>query len=127
MLLRCRAEQPSPAQRQLLGGEFLAGQEYHLVLGHEYVALGIEVWRGVVWVDIAENDRTVVPVPLFLFHVVDASVSQYWVARLDEDDHLTLWPQLFYERAFHDRLSNGERGLMQAFASLRREIEAEAR
>lgn len=100
---------------------------YHLREEEEYLALGLEVWRGVVWVDISENDRTVSSVPLLLFEVVDGQVSGYWELRTTNDGGFRLWPSLFYERAFHDRLSNGDPELLRQFLELRRLMEAEAR
>lgn len=127
MLLRCIAVEPTPEQRALVRPPVLQNQAYHLECGGEYVALGVEVWAGVTWVDIAENDRTVVGVPLFLFEILDGQLSSRWIARTDEDGSVTFWPDLFYERAFHDRLSNGEPALVERFVELRRELEAEAR
>jgi hypothetical protein len=95
--------------------------------GEEFVALGLEFWKGALWVDIAENDRTVVSAPLCLFDIIDGRLSQHWEARRAENGALRLWPLLFFERAFHDRLSNGDPQLVAQFEGLRREIEAEAR
>lgn len=127
MLLRCRTAEPTPEQREHLGSAIRKGESLHLELGEEYVALGLEVWKGIVWIDFAENDRTVISAPLFLFDIIDGRVSEHWIVRALEDGTVRLWPELLFERAFHDRLSNGEEPLQSRFIELRREMEAEAR
>lgn len=127
MLLRCVASTPTHEQEMELGDALVAGETFHLTPGEEYVALGLEFWRGVLWIDFAENDRTLTSAPLFLFELIDGQLSRQWEARRSENGALRLWPPLFFERAFHDRLSNGDPQLVEQFVSLRRELEAEAR
>lgn len=127
MLLRCINSVPTPDQQRRLETTMLPGESFHLVVGEEYVALGLEVWYGVVWVEIAENERTVTSAPLFLFEIIDGQLSQHWTARQENEGLVRLWPELFFERAFHDRLSNGDPQLVSRFAELRRTLESEAR
>lgn len=127
MLLRCINNVPSSDQQKALEATMLPGETFHLTVGDEYVALGLEVWKGLVWVEIAENERTVTSAPLFLFEIIDGQLSQHWTARQQPDGLVRLWPELFYERAFHDRLSNGAPELVSRFVELRRILEAEAR
>jgi hypothetical protein len=127
MLLRCVAIAPTHEQLKELGETWGLSETLHMTPGDEYVALGLEFWKGVLWVDIAENDRTVVSAPLFLFEIIDGQLSRHWDARREQNGALRLWPQLFFERAFHDRLSNGDPQLVAQFEALRMEIEAEAR
>lgn len=127
MLLRCINNAPSADQLTALKTSMLPGETFHLTVGEEYVALGLEFWNGLVWVDIAENERTVTSAPLFLFEIVDGQLSQYWSTRQQADGLVRLWPELFYERAFHDRLSNDAPELVGRFNELRRLLEAEAR
>ena len=127
MLLRCANTTLSLDQQKRLGDRILPGEVFHLVAGDVYVALGLEVWNGVVWVEIAENERTVTSSPLFMFEIVDGQPSQHWTVRQEDEGAVRIWPELFFERAFHDRLSNGEPQLVSRFAELRRTLEAEAR
>jgi hypothetical protein len=127
MLLRCISARLTSSQADALAGVVRPNEDFHLEVGAEYVALGLEFWRGAVWADIWENDRTVISAPLSLFEIVDGQLSARWIARTSEEGAFRLWPELFYERAFHDRLSNGEPMLVDRFVALRREMEAEAR
>ena len=127
MLLRCRATEPTLEQRSELGPGIRTDESFHLSIGEEYVALGLEFTNGIAWVDFAENNRTVISAPLFLFDIIDGQVSENWTVRRHADGTMRFWPDLFYERAFHDRLSNGEEPLVSRFVELRREMEAEAR
>lgn len=125
MLLRCVQANLSDADRARLGPGTDFG--FHLEVGELYAALGLEFVNGLAWVDLSENDRTVIAVPMILFEIVDGRIPDCWEARNGPDASLSLWPRLFYERAFHDRLSNGDPVLEAEFGRLRRELEAEAR
>ena len=73
MLLRCIASEPTQEQEQELKAGFGGGETFHVTPGDEYVALGLEYWKGLLWVDLAENDRTVTSAPIFLFDIIDGS------------------------------------------------------
>jgi hypothetical protein len=122
MRLRCVSEQLTAAQRVALGSYYREGQQFPVLMGELYTPLGLSFWNGVAWVDLAENDRTVSPVPLFLFEVLEGTIPTEWELKLGEDGSVTIWPQLFYERAFHDRLSNGEPSLVERFRQLRNTV-----
>lgn len=52
----------------------------------------------VVWVDLAENDRTVIAV--VLLETVDGRIPDCWEARNNPDAPLTLWSRHFYTADF---------------------------
>lgn len=65
------------------------------------------VYGNTVAVDYFDGDH-LLAAPLCLFEVKNPGSSRFWEARKWEDDSLTLWPPLFYEEYFHDRLSDYE-------------------
>ena len=126
MRVRCIAELPSAEQGRALGTLYRQGQVFPIKEGNEYVALGLGIWGGTAWVEIAENDRVVAPTPLFLFEIVDGRPSSFWEVRKQDNGTFLMWPPLFYEHAFHDRLCNGAPELVDRFCLLRLSMEAEA-
>lgn len=102
--------------------------------GKEYLVLGIMIYPGgpygcvpLLQID-AFGSGTILSYPLTLFRITDERVSRYWQTHFDpEDGTLMLWPELFYTRAFIDRLSNGEEELEKRYRELWRLMEAEHR
>lgn len=82
--------------------------EFNLKLGQEYVVYGISFLGGAPWVEIVgESNTYVYSVPLCLFEITDGTVSKYWVARIDQDGDILMWPPSFYKAYYHDDLSEG--------------------
>jgi len=127
MKVRCIALLPNENQAQQLSKNYSHGrQEFHLVLGEEYVVFGLSILGGAAWVDLVTDSEYPVPVPLCLFEITDGRVSQYWEARFYEDGDLTLWPPSFYKEYYHDDLSEGVSEVVEDFKRVRAFIEAEA-
>jgi len=101
--------------------------EEHLVLGITIQLNGPYGCVPLLEIDTVESG-TIISFPITLFRVTDERTSRYWQARFDSDSGLfTLWPELFYTHAFHDRLSNGEEELEKRYRELWRLMEAEHR
>lgn len=123
MRVKCINNELTDELHRAEGSEW-RGRKLPVVVGESYPVFGLTWWKGLVWLEIAENDRTVSSVPLSCFEIEDDRVPGEWRIRASTDEHLTLWPELFYERAFHDRLSNGATELVEAFRDLRRRMES---
>jgi hypothetical protein len=109
----CISEYPSEEQIKRLGKNFHRKQTFGLVVGQEYLVLGLRFEEdsplyGTGMVVEYFNGDHLVGAPLCLFEIKNPSASRFWEARKWEDDSLTLWPSLFYEEYFHDRLSDYE-------------------
>jgi len=123
MRVRCIAEEPTPSQSLRLGAKYRAGRTVFLVrAGREYLVLGLGVWEGVEWIEIETPTEDIISVPLFLFQIVDGSVSSHWEVRLHEDGAITMWPKLFYENFFRSDLSNDVPAVLERYRILKRQI-----
>jgi hypothetical protein len=93
--------------------------------GEEHTVFGIGFWDGIVWIDVEVQTEVLVSVPLFLFEIVDGRPSRLWEARVDQNGGLTMWPPSFYERAYHDRLSDGKLPETKDFEVIKKRMEIE--
>ncbi|MDT8442638.1 MAG: hypothetical protein RQ723_13445 [Desulfuromonadales bacterium] len=126
MRVQCVATIPSSEQVEQLGEAYREGfTAYPVHEGLEYIALGIGVWGGIVWVEVAMETEAVVSVPMFLFRITDPSPSSLWEIRLHADGALTLWPREFYEDFFHDRLSEGRTAEVEVLRRVQNQMDAE--
>jgi hypothetical protein len=128
MLLRCTAKLPTLPQSVRLGRYFKPGaQEFPVEIGREYLAFGLRLWGAGVWVDIEVDAGYLVSVPLGLFEVVDAKVSETWTIRLHDDGDVALMPEPFHAEFFHDDLIEGVAAARIAFNEVKRQLLAEQR
>lgn len=87
--------------------------EYQIVLGHEYLVLGItfilpsEPHGGGVHYQILNDFGACRSIPASLFELTDPRCSRHWYAQHDSDGSLMLWPKEFFNEFFHDDLSEG--------------------
>ena len=96
--------------------------------GREYVVYGISSGRGNIWYYIEDDDRADYPVfdlGLF-FDITDARVSAAWEFRLNDEYDFQLWPPLWFERDFLDRITDGEEDLVSRYSLLRHQMDSEA-
>jgi hypothetical protein len=127
MRVRCIALIPNERQALQLRKNYTHGrQEFHIILGKEYIVFGIRILGGAPWVDIVTDSGYLYPVPLCLFEITDGRVSQYWELHFYEDGDLTLWPPSFYKEYYHDDLIEGVYEVVEDFDRVRTLIEAEA-
>ena len=123
MRIQCISTEPDAGQVKQLGNYYRLGKtRYPVDLGIEYTVLGLGVWDGVTWVEIAMPTEVVISVPLFLFQITDPRASTLWEVRSHEDGALTLWPSAFYGEFFHDRLSEGDPELVEKLRELQRRM-----
>ncbi|MCX6345761.1 MAG: hypothetical protein NT018_11925 [Armatimonadetes bacterium] len=119
MKIACTASYPNENQLRELGDNFYKVQDFGLIVGKEYLVLGLSYdidscWGNAITVSFFEDDH-LVRAPIILFSITDPRVSRHWEARKAEDGSLSLWPALFYEDFFHDRLSDYEQEAREAF------------
>ena len=134
MIVRCISSHPSDAQIQSLGPGFRKNREFGVVIGREYLVLGLTVnvtsqtMGNGAWVDILmEPDiPTVVSVPLSLFEILDARVSRYWELRASDLGTITLWPPSFYRESFLEDVSDRATEAVEEFWCIHSRIEADA-
>lgn len=126
MRVQCIAEYPSQEQIRQLGQNYRPGKTvYPVQPGIEYLVLGLGMWEGISWVELAMETEVVVSVPLFLFEITDSRCSRLWEVRTHEDGALTLWPGPFYEKYFHDHLSEGCAAEVATLRALQQQMAAE--
>lgn len=101
--------------------------EYDLVVGQEYVAMGLSFINAHVIVEVATQGGFLMPVPLRAFAIVSGRPSAHWEARVESEENFRLWPPAFYEPFFHSDLADREPTIVAEFNALRRLIEEEDR
>lgn len=94
-------------------------------IGREYIAFGLRLWGAGTWADIEVDAGYLVSVPLCLFEVVDARVSETWMLRTHDDGDLDIMPEPFHAEYFHDDLIEGVAAARLAFNEVRRQLLAE--
>jgi len=101
--------------------------EYDLVVGQEYVAMGLSVADAVVWIDIATEGGFLIPVPINEFEITSGRPCSLWEARVDEEGIFRLWPPSFYAPFYHSDLADREPRVVADFDRVRQQIEEEDR
>lgn len=101
--------------------------EHDLVVGREYVAMGLTVTDGAVWIDVATDGGFLMPVPLTEFQIVSGKLSTLWDARVDGDGTVRFWPPSFFTPFYHSDLADREPAVVADFDRIRRQIEDEDR
>ncbi|MDE3137295.1 MAG: hypothetical protein KGL59_12020 [Acidobacteriota bacterium] len=137
MIVRCKLSYPTEEQIARLGPEFFRRRTFGIEPGEEYVVLGLTVDVGSrhmglgPWVQIYTRKHVVHAitfVPLCLFEVTDARVSQHWEVRFSEGGTaVTLWPPSFYRPYYHDDLSEDMPEAVADFERVVKLLEDEAR
>lgn len=112
MIVKCISAHPSEAQIQELGRRFRRGRNFGVVVGRQYLVLGLSLglppMSSGVWVDILmEPDiPTLIQAPLCLFEITDPRASRFWEIRARGEGVTTLCPASFYQESYHERLSD---------------------
>lgn len=99
--------------------------EYDLVIGQEYVAMGLGFWDSQVWAEIATDGGFLMSVPLQEFEIACGTPSAFWVTRMDPDGTVRLWPPSFFEEGYQALLADREPRAVADFDRIRELIEAE--
>ncbi len=103
-----------------------------VTVGKEYVVLGLsydpiaEYHAGKPFVDIKNDNGDLSTVPIYMFEVVDETVSMYWQVKFN-GDLLTLYPESFYRyEYYHEDLADGVPEIKADFERLCQEFEQES-
>lgn len=128
MKVKCISLAPNKQQIEQLGKYYYPGkQEFYLTVGQIYVVFGMQILGGIPWLELASDTNYLFSVPLCLFEIIDARVSQYWEVHMDRDGNLLIWPSSFYRDYYYDDLAEGIKEIVEDFNHVRSLIEAEAR
>ncbi len=131
MRVRCLQQRPSENQVAALGSRYYRSQSFHLTVGKEYVAIGLDlavdsnVHGTGVWVHLVSDQGNLIWAPLALFEVTDRRVSKYWEARVF-DKGLKLWPPSLFRDSYHEDLADGVAEVEGDFRQVRAKLEEEA-
>lgn len=101
--------------------------EHDLVIGQEYLVLGISVVNGSVLAELAAEGGFLVPVPMSALQIVSGSPSKYWDARMGDDRVFRLWPVSFYRPFYHSDLADRVPEVVTDFQEVCRRLEVEDR
>ena len=134
MIVKCILAYPREDQIRLLGPGFSRNREFGVVIGREYVVLGLsfenssQAMGNGVWVDVLlELDiPTLISAPLCLFEIIDARASRYWELRVSDLGTITLWPPSFYRESFLEDVSDRATEAVEEFWRIYSRIEADA-
>jgi hypothetical protein len=129
MRVVCTASFPNQEQINELGDDFYTNQDFGLIVGREYLVLGLSYTThsycgNTVTVSYFDEDHLLLA-PIILFEITDHRVSHYWEVRKTENGSLTLWPPLFYESFFRNRLSDYEKEARESFERVYQLLDSE--
>jgi hypothetical protein len=135
MIVKCISIYPSEEQIQRLGPGFWRNREFGVVIGREYLVLGMTMKADAqssgngVWVEILmEPDiPTIVPVPICLFEIVDSRVSRHWEVRAQPDGSVALEPPAFFRSSFLPAIADRVTDAVEEFWKIQQLIEAESK
>lgn len=127
MRLRCIRQANSDETLSFQAKKTPLRTQYDLVVGQEYVAMGLSVSDGVIWIEVATDGGFLMPVPLKEFDIVYGKPSNLWEARVDEENTFRLWPASFYAPFYHSDLADREPAVVADFDRVREQIEEEER
>ena len=99
--------------------------EYDLIVGQEYVAMGLGFWDAKAWMEIATVGGFLLSVPLTEFEVVSGKPSSFWELRVTADDAILLWPPSFYKATYHSELADRVPSVVEDFEYVRQLLEKE--
>jgi len=110
MKVKCIADTATKEQRD----KFFNGEEYRGPLccnvGDIVIVYGLSMYPGIAdklcYELQYDNSSFVYPVPSCFFEIVDDRPSQYWRMRQFSDSHYVLWPELFLEEGFLEKLND---------------------
>jgi len=131
MRVKCIANRLSDEQKKECNEFQLGSSKNSLIVGETYTVMGLTVSGGCYFGGLAYEiaDGTtlsyITTAPYCLFEIVDDRPSKYWRAKRLEDDFLAFWPEEFYSRAFHDRLSDDKPEEVQVFLKIKSLLEKE--
>jgi len=110
MKVKCVSEAVPPQLQDAVsvGPHFEGRRTFGVVLGEVYAVFGIEVFKGIPWVQVEVARDEIIPAPLALFSIVDPAIPDLWEARLDGADRLIMWPAAFFTPGFHELVYNGD-------------------
>ena len=104
---------------------------YNVVPGKIYVALGVSFVRDssafgtTVLLEIFDETEYLMSIPSELFEIIDARVSRFWHARDYGLGVFAVWPPLFFEESFHEKLADRDPGAMTLITLLLRKLSEE--
>jgi hypothetical protein len=100
---------------------------YDLVVGEEYVAMGLGFWDAKVWIEVATAGDFLISVPLDEFEIVSGTPSIHWKLEASGDGYVRLWPSSFYQPAYHSDLADRVPAVIDDFERVRKMLEGEDR
>lgn len=98
----------------------------------KYVVLGVEcpsnykIFDGLVTIHIKNDQGGLTMAPLLLFDVIENRPSQHWKIKSDATGFLSMLPEPFFVKFFHDDLSEGLTEVVDEFRRISRLLEEEA-
>lgn len=131
MWVKCLARRLTEEQRKESGASDRYNPQFQVTEEKEYLVLGISflvnspVYGNCCLFTVLDDAARCISLPSALFEVMDPRVSQYWVARSNDQFGLTLWPEEFYEEYFHDRVTDYEPEAVAALRAVVRRLESE--
>jgi len=131
MVIKCISIRPNSSQKELLPNAY-KNADFHITENKEYLVLGIRfmldssLGRCCI-AEISSDYSHLTSVPLFLFEIIDPSVSKYWKIKVFDEFTIALWPEVFYKEYFHDDLSENVKENVDEFKSVKLLIEEEFR
>ena len=97
----------------------------------EYVVLGLtydpnaRCYAGYPVLEIKNENSGLSLVPIFLFEILDNSVSKYWKCKYQNNGLISFLPESFYREFYHDDLSEGVPEIVEDFKKVSKLIEKE--
>lgn len=129
MVIKCISIKPNSNQKEFLPTAY-KNADFHITEYREYLVLGIRFMLDpsvgrCCMAEILSDYGHLASVPLFLFEIIDSSVSKYWKIKVFDEFTIALWPELFYTEYFHDDLSENIKERVDEFKKVKLLLENE--
>lgn len=131
MRVKCLNRELTEEQRLLFKVPPLFRSVYQILIGKEYLVLGISfevnspVHGNTALLEIVDDAGLCLSIPAALFEIIDGKCSSFWEVKIYGDVAVTMWPPEFYETYFHDKLSDHDPETRKVFESVLKKMKAE--
>ncbi|WP_253306892.1 hypothetical protein [unidentified bacterial endosymbiont] len=126
MKVICLANKLSKDQKKQLGIVEENDFKYPFEEGQIYTVLGMTnnlIENGSITLEMPYF--YIFPTPLCLFNVIDDRPSKYWKIKKISEHQIAFRPEEFYQKYFHDRLSDGDPEFIDIYQKVLEKLEKE--
>lgn len=129
MIVKCIAQRLTDEQVLAVGPKYLRSQDYHVEVGRKYIVYGLDFVLShelhLANVHHLNDYGHLASTPMCLFEIVDDRMSSLWITKMIGLDLVAIWPPSFFQKYYHDDLSEGETHIVEDFKKVQHFIDSE--